>query len=139
MPSTDISVINKKPKLGANEARIERDEDGNVVRIVYGKSAELGADSSDEDEEEDEGFTGFEDEPKTEVVKALEEMAANAAPPVGREQSEREQDWIAQLVAKHGDDYEAMKWDKKLNVFQQSAGDLKKRIKKWNADQKKSK
>lgn len=137
-PTTDLEVHRKQPKLGANEARIERDEDGNVVRIVYGKAA--GEDDDDDEEAEDEEgeFHGFEEEePKTEVVKVLEKMAANAAPAVGRDQSDREQDWISLLVQKHGDDYEAMKWDKKLNVFQQSAGDLKKRVKKWKKEQEK--
>lgn len=70
------------------------------------------------------------------MVRQLEEMARNAPAPVPRTQSEREQDWLADLVEKHGEDYEAMKWDKKLNVYQQSAGDLKRRIMKWKKSQK---
>lgn len=136
-------------RLGANEARIERDEDGNVVRIVYGtvegdeivsNKKDVEGDEEDEeedDEEEDEEFEGFEDEqPTNSVVQQLEEMARNVIPSAPREQSDREQDWIADLVAKHGDDYEAMKWDKKLNVYQQSAGDLRRRVNKWKKTQK---
>lgn len=112
-------------KLGVQEARIERDDDGNVVRVVYGR---LEHDSSDEEE-----FAGFEDteEDKTEVVKELERLASLPVVSKPRVQSEREQYWIEELYNKHGDDYDAMMWDKKLNLYQQSAGDIKRRVKKW--------
>ncbi|CAN6644647.1 nucleolar protein 16 [Trichomonascus vanleenenianus] len=112
-------------KLQAGEGRIIRDEEGNVVRIEYGKAKE----HDDSDAEEEEEWTGFEEE-TTEVVKQLEEAAKHALIKP-RVQSEGEQDWISRLVEKHGDDYEAMFWDKKLNVYQQSQGDLKRRVKKW--------
>lgn len=134
--TSTTSTTPKKQKLGANEARIERDDAGNVVRIVYGAAAGESATDSEQDDEEE--FKGFDqqEEPTTEVVRQLEEMARNAPPPVPRVQSEREQDWIGDLVEKHGEDYEAMKWDKKLNVYQQSAGDLRRRILKWKKSQK---
>lgn len=147
LDSNDLSISasatepkkKKHPKLGPNEARIERDADGNVVRIVYGSAVGDGSNSSSEtDDEEEEEFEGFGEDNSgdTSVVKQLEEMARNVIPSAPRVQSDREQDWIADLVNKHGDDYEAMKWDKKLNVFQQSAGDLKKRVVKWKKNQR---
>ncbi len=59
------------------------------------------------------------------------ELVAQSGITKPRVQSEREQDWISRLVAKHGDDIDAMFWDKKLNIYQQSKGDLKRRIFKW--------
>lgn len=49
-----------------------------------------------------------------------------------RMQSRREQEWIKGLVGRWGEDYDAMVRDRRLNPGQQSAGDLKKRVKRWN-------
>ncbi|KAK9476088.1 ribosome biogenesis protein Nop16 [Lipomyces japonicus] len=84
------------------------------------------------------GRTEFDDIPtpapkaaSTDVVRQLEELAARGERKVERTQSDRESSWISQLVNKHGDDYEAMFRDKRLNVWQQSVGDLRRRIEKW--------
>jgi nucleolar protein 16 len=47
---------------------------------------------------------------------------------VDRTQSGFEKQWIEKLIEKHEDDYEAMFWDKKLNVYQQTAAQLKRKI-----------
>lgn len=104
------------------EAKIVRNEDGST-EIVY----------PNEDDEE-EMWTGFNGEHKAEIISQLKEFAASGVTKP-RHQSEREQDWIADLVAKHGDDYRAMQWDRKLNAFQHSAGELKKRVHKWRKAQ----
>jgi nucleolar protein 16 len=96
------------------EGRIIRDENGNV-RIEY--------------DEEESASTG-ENVEQSEAVKALEEHARTGITKP-RVQSEREQDWVQVLVDKYGDDYEAMFWDKKLNIYQQSIGELKRRVYKW--------
>lgn len=122
----DAEKEQQKPKkLGKNQGRIIRDEDGNVVRVEYAKN------SDSEDEEEDE-WNGFEDDEntKTEVVKELESYASTAVSKP-RWQSEREQDWISRLIDKHGEDYEAMFWDKELNIWQLSVGQIKRKIMKW--------
>lgn len=116
-------------KLAPGEARIERDEDGNVVKIVYGKSAEEALDDADEMEEE-------ERDTKTNIVKALEEQASYTVKRE-RSQSDREKEWVEALVQKHGHDYSKMVWDRKLNPYQQSEGDIKRRIAKWEKAQKK--
>lgn len=105
------------------EAKIVQNEDGST-QIVYPS------------EDEDEVWTGFNGEHKSEIIDQLKEYAAHGITKP-RHQSEREQEWIADLVAKHGDDYKAMQWDRKLNVFQKSAGDLKRRIFKWQKSQQK--
>lgn len=64
----------------------------------------------------------------------LARFAADAARPGGRKirkQSEREQDWCRILYEKHGQDWDAMFKDSKLNVMQQSEGELKKKVGKW--------
>lgn len=125
------AAVTKKEALGANEARIERDADGNVVRIVYGEARAY-------DESDDEEFSGFADsaadENKTEVVKELERLASLPVVSTPRVQSARENDWIGDLVEKYGDDFDAMVRDRKLNPFQQTAGDLRRRVKKWKKE-----
>jgi nucleolar protein 16 len=110
----------EKPEdsLEAGEGRIIRHEDGTVT-VEYGHSEE----SDDEQELEP-------SESSNVVIQQLEQLSRSGITKP-RLQSDREQDWIRTLVEKHGDDYEAMMWDKKLNIYQQSQGDLKKRVKKW--------
>lgn len=106
--------------LASGEGRIVKLADGSV-KIEYG---------SEESSTVADNTTTSTEQP-TEVVQQLEELAA-ARVSNPRVQSEREQDWIAQLVSKHGDDYRAMFLDKKLNKFQQTEGELKRKIRKWH-------
>lgn len=103
------------------EAKIVRDDQGNVVKVIYGTKKQA------EDEET------VKEKPKTEFVAKLEEYAAQPVESEERYQSVREVDWVEALVLKYGDDYEKMKWDKKLNVNQNSVGVLKKKIRAWKA------
>lgn len=95
-------------------------------KIIHGEDGSVRVEYSDEDSEEEE-WRGFED---SGVVKELKELAASEVK-VPRVQSDRESDWVRRLVEKHGDNYEAMFWDKRLNVHQQSVGDIKRRVYKW--------
>ena len=45
--------------------------------------------------------------------------------------SRREVEWIKRLVRRWGDDFDAMVRDRRRNPGQQSAGDLRKRVKRW--------
>jgi nucleolar protein 16 len=47
-----------------------------------------------------------------------------------RRQSEREVEWLRRLAERHGDDTGAMARDIKLNPMQQTAADIKRRLKK---------
>jgi len=73
----------------------------------------------------------------TGIMPQLEEMAANSAGPKVRKQSNLEQEWIERLVAKYGEDYSAMSRDSKLNVRQQTQGDIRKRVGVWMGTRKK--
>jgi nucleolar protein 16 len=42
---------------------------------------------------------------------------------------------LERLVNKYGEDYGRMSRDLKLNPMQQTAADIKKRVKKWKASQ----
>ncbi|KAA8912488.1 ribosome biogenesis protein Nop16 [Sphaerosporella brunnea] len=123
-PSVAPKVAPKKLQPG--EAKIIRDEKGAIVRIEHAPTAE---DVLDDDE-----WTGFADdnagELKTEVVRQLEALAASEVK-TERTQSEREREWIESLVAKYGRDFKKMSRDRKLNPFQQTEGDIRRRVAKW--------
>jgi len=67
---------------------------------------------------------------ETHVVRQLEAIARNEVKKV-RTQSEREREWIEALVAKYGRDYAKMARDRKLNPFQQTMGDIRRRVGIW--------
>jgi nucleolar protein 16 len=144
--TSKLAITNAFPKtIAPTEARVERDpETGKILRVIHPHKRSnplndpLNSDSEDEamaaDGEEFEGFDG-EDElkEKNEIVRQLEEQASMEAEKVPRKQSEREREWIERLVAKHGDDYERMARDMRLNPMQQTAADIGRRISKWRA------
>lgn len=116
----EIEHTDDPSKIPEGEARIIRDPETNeVLKVIYGTMKV-------EDEESDE------EEVENSVIKQLEEYAEqHSKVKKERHLSDRESDWLKSLYEKYGDDYEKMKWDKKLNIYQQSAGDLKRRINKW--------
>lgn len=118
---SEIENLDDPSRIPEGEARLIRDSETNeVIKVIYGT---MKVDDNDESEEEIENPS---------VIKQLEEYAEkNSKIKKERHQSERENDWIKSLYEKYGDDYDKMKWDKKLNIYQQSAGDLKRRIIKW--------
>jgi nucleolar protein 16 len=67
------------------------------------------------------------------ITESLEEIATSGIVKRPRQQSEREVEWVARLVEKHGDDYGAMFRDRNLNPMQQSVGDIRRRILKWKS------
>lgn len=103
------------------EARIIRDDKTNeVLRIVYG-TRKVKVDKPEPVSEA-----------AQEVLELLKQQGIRASlNKLERTQLERECEWLKSLYEKHGDDYEKMMWDKRLNIYQQSAGDLKKRVTKW--------
>lgn len=135
-----------------SEARVERDADGKILRVIHGLGSSRRAnplsdplndlDSDDDEDKEEEpqeewgGIGDDEEEDKTEVVKQLEEEASRPVEKKVRHQSEQELEWIGRLVAKHGDNVAAMVRDRKLNPMQQTKGDIARRIKRWRSSQR---
>ncbi|KAK0538681.1 Nucleolar protein 16, partial [Tilletia horrida] len=58
------------------------------------------------------------------VIASLEQRAATAAP-VHRHSSALEADWLRTLVQTHGDDVDAMARDPKRNIWQKTAGEIR--------------
>lgn len=105
-------------EIPEGEARIIRDENGEVLKVIYGRK-KVDPNASEQEK------------PKTEVIKQLEQFANTRVAKTDRVQSDREEVWLEALYKKHGDDYGKMMWDKKLNIHQQSSGDIRRRILKW--------
>ncbi len=70
---------------------------------------------------------------ETDVVRELAAQAARGMRRAPRKQSVREEEWVEELVGKYGDDYGRMFRDRRLNVMQQSEGDLRRRVQRWRA------
>ncbi|KAI9496438.1 ribosome biogenesis protein Nop16 [Zychaea mexicana] len=111
----DVARLEKSLKPG--EGIIQRDDEGNVIRVIVGRQK-----THDEIlEEEPEPV-----EAKTDVVRQLEEQARNAHKNV-KYQSMYQQHWVARLITKYGDDYRAMFRDEDLNQNQLTENQLKKK------------
>ena len=98
------------------------------MTVIHAPTAEeaLGEDGAWAGCEEDEGE-------KTEVVKQLEAIAALEVKRV-RLQSDGEKEWVGRLVNTYGSDWRKMARDRKLNPFQQTEGDIKRRVMKWEKE-----
>ncbi|RMD41789.1 hypothetical protein DV735_g3303, partial [Chaetothyriales sp. CBS 134920] len=143
--ASDSLAIPKERETGkvqAQEVQVERDpETGRIIRV-------LRPDNDNEDQGADNNplndpLNDIPDEPQQEssttakgVIAELEAEAAKEAEAVAkrrpRQQSQREEEWLARLIAKYGQDTRAMARDRKLNPMQQTEGDLKRRIRKYN-------
>ncbi|EXV00218.1 ribosome biogenesis protein [Metarhizium robertsii] len=141
----DPFAITSVGKAIVSEAKVERDADGKIIRVLGTTRPNPLNDplnNLDSDSEEDgagEEWGGIaereaEEEDTTDVVRSLIEESHNPAPKAARYQSEREREWLEKLVEKHGDDYGAMARDAKLNPMQQTARDIGRRIKKMRGE-----
>lgn len=136
-----VSKASQPQTVEIEEIEVERDPETGAILRVIGEQKEanpLNDPLNDvlHDDEEMEEWNGFAMVPTERsdnpVIRQLEEAARNGARKAPRSQSQREAEWIERLVNKHGDDYGKMARDMKLNPMQQTAADIKKRVKKWN-------
>lgn len=141
----------KNLKIG--ETRVERDpETGRILRVISGddeveiagrkhkRANPLNDPLNDLAVDVDFAAVGqAQGKDTSAVVRQLEIQAAKEDSAVlnkkPRHTSTREGEWIEKLVQKHGDDYAAMARDRKLNPMQQTVGDIKRRIRKFQAGQ----
>ncbi|AMD20744.1 HDR001Wp [Eremothecium sinecaudum] len=114
-------------KIPEGEARIQRSADGSVIRVVYGKMKNIDIDDDIPTLQK----KMHQSENLTPVVSELLEYSNRPIVKRPRIQSSREEEWLERLYNKHGDDYNGMARDLKLNIYQQSIGDIKRRISKW--------
>lgn len=119
--------------LAAFDSDDDNDDDDDHTNDTAGIAKQLAAENKWED------WGGIsEDEGDNEVVRALVRQSRLPVAKQTRFQSEQESEWLQKLVAKHGDDVRAMAWDRKLNPFQQTMGDISKRLKRWRKAQAES-
>jgi nucleolar protein 16 len=146
-----LNIVSKAPQqIDVEELEVERDpETGAILRVIEKevKYNPLNDPLNDiEDDNEDaEDWNGFSMVPEQQqgeevnpVILQLEEAARNGARKAPRTQSQREAEWLENLVAKYGEDYGRMARDKKLNPMQQTEADIKKRVKKWKSSKTQS-
>jgi nucleolar protein 16 len=142
-----LNIVSKAPQTAEiEEVEVERDpETGAILRVIGQKEKAENPlndplnELEDDDAEEWNGFAMVPEEREGEqinpVIQQLEEAARNGARKAPRTQSQREAEWLENLVAKYGEDYGRMARDRKLNPMQQTESDIKKRVKKWKASQ----
>ncbi|KAK4137545.1 hypothetical protein BT67DRAFT_371645 [Trichocladium antarcticum] len=135
--------------LQVGEVRVERDAAGRITRVLRDANPlrdplnELDSDGEGDGEGEgddneewggiregDGSGAGAGDVERPAVVRALEREAGRAVEKTVRKQSVREVEWLRRLVARHGEDVQAMARDVKLNPMQQTSGDIGKRLKR---------
>lgn len=124
--------------------KVERDADGKIVRVLRKDNplndplndVESGSDDEGNNNKEEESGAEKSADPKaTKVVDLLEAEASRPTEAHKRHQSQQEREWLARLVARHGDDTAAMARDLKLNPMQQTAANIRKRLRVYKADQ----
>lgn len=119
----DPELPDDPAKIPKGQAKIVRDKDGKIVRVIEGTY-----------EEDPEDRVVEPVKPKTKIVEELEKLASRPVETRKKHQTERERDWLGVLYRKYGEDYEKMKWDMKLNPYQHTPAQLKKKITKWKKE-----
>ncbi|RAL02046.1 nucleolar protein 16 [Aspergillus ibericus CBS 121593] len=132
--TSDIKV-ERDPETGKILRVIRNDDEVEVAGRKHKRNNPLNDPLNDLSDNEREAAQLRQKTPGTSIVQQLERQADQEGVTVKakkpRHQSKREEEWILKLVERHGENYTAMARDRKLNPMQQSEGDLKRRIRKW--------
>jgi nucleolar protein 16 len=139
-----IPTSRKTGKLLPEEVQVERDpETGRILRVIRSQDEEPPVYNplNDPLNEIPIPQASTRQAPPSNVIAQLEVEAAEEEARLvkrrPRQQSQREEEWLANLVQKHGDNLRAMARDRKLNPMQQTEGDLGRRIRKWKSQGRK--
>lgn len=140
--SLAIPTARDTGKIQHQEVQVERDpETGRILRVVGTETTDAPVFNPLNDPLNDvDSAPAPTGRPATGIIGELERQAAEEAEQLAtkkrpRQQSTREEEWIASLMEKHGDNIAAMVRDRKLNPMQQTQGDIGRRVKKWKAKQ----
>ena len=119
--------------IAPSEVRIERDpSNGAILRVFHSHTLTPNPLDDplneilqvyDDDNPSAQQFGG--------IIPELEEQASMEVKKRPRQQSKREEQWISGLVKKYGEDFRHMARDRRLNPYQQSEGDLRRRVRTW--------
>lgn len=133
-----IPVDRKTGKFVPEHVQVERDPaTGRILRVLRPEETEDNVFNPLNDPliEITDSMDVFTDVQSNGVIAELEREAAEEGERLAkkrpRQQSQREEEWIAKLVEKHGENVKAMAKDRKLNPMQQTEGDIGRRLKKW--------
>ena len=114
----------------ATESRVEKDpQSGAILRVMPAKIDHRNPlndplnDLSDEDVLMDSAAL-----PTIGIFSELEKDAARPSKKWKVQRSLWEEEWAAELVAKYGDDYARMVKDRKLNPYQRTEADIRRRV-----------
>ncbi|KAI9884263.1 MAG: hypothetical protein M1823_003953 [Watsoniomyces obsoletus] len=147
------STVTRPTALAPSEVGVERDSKGAIVRIIRDSTATqpktnnplndpLNELSSDEEELKDSGSAPPRQEPNGsrageggDLIQELEAAARRGEGPRRRKRlSEREVEWIVDLVDVYGNDYHKMFWDRKRNPLQLTVNDIRRRVERWKKE-----
>ena len=142
-----LTIAASKPaaKTGLKTTKVVRDEHGKILKVIHEKKPFNPLNDPLNAMDDDDDFEGPSDDfhsvtherakhagivPKLEAA-ASAELADIAKRKKPRKQSQREQEWIEQLVGLYGKDVRAMSVDRKLNPNQQTEADIRRRVDLW--------
>ncbi|KAK9446768.1 ribosome biogenesis protein Nop16 [Limtongia smithiae] len=113
------------PAPAITEARIIRDPVTGATRVEY-ITPTAAANFNDDDEAPLSALAPASAD--TDVVRQLQELADRGERSRPRTQSDREEHWLRELIARYGDDYVAMSRDRRRNIWQQTPADIRRRV-----------
>ncbi len=146
------SAVARPSTLAPSEVRVERDAKGAIVRIIRDSDSTAPSTKSKNPLNDPLNELSSEEElgdissaPRQEsnglqteggdLIQELEAVARRGEGPRQRKRlSQREADWVADLVDTYGDDYDKMFWDRKRNPLQLTVNDIRRRVERWRRE-----